>query len=96
MILLLSSVRAHLDDAFGHGARRLRQVAADPGSATLDDIELLLLAHGVPERTTWDAVDHLAVSELTAPVAWAYAMEYDGAELAQALITASDRSLTEL
>ncbi len=81
----LLTARASVTDTFGREARRLRRVARTPGIATLDDLELLLRAHGVPERKIWSALDRLVTFGLSAPVAWAYAMEYDGTELADML-----------
>ena len=96
MILRLVALRIQLSLTLGRAARRLRQVARTPGIATPDDIELLLRAHGVPERLVWDAVDRLAVGHVSAPVAWAYAMEYDGTTLAEMLVSSSDRYFSGL
>ena len=85
MLLHLSSARALVAAALGRDARHLRRVARDPGGCTVGDVERLMRAHGVPEEKVSRAVDRLADIELSAPLAWAYAMAYDGTELAEAL-----------
>ncbi len=95
MLVHLLSVRASLSTQLGPDARRLRRVARTPGIATLNDVELLLTAHGLPATTVWATVDQLAGRGVGAPVAWAYAMEYDGVALVEALraTSASEASL---
>lgn len=88
MFLHLASLRDSLT-AWGPDARRLRQVAAQPGIATLGDIELVMRAHGVPERLIWGVVDRLVYGDISAPLAWAFVMEYDGTELAEVLMKMS-------
>lgn len=85
MVSPLLAARVHAIDRFGRDARRLRRVARMPGIATLDDLELLLRAHGVPEQKIWGALDRLVTIGLSAPVAWAFVMEHDGTELADML-----------
>lgn len=92
MILHVTSLRGQLSTALSRDARRLRHVARHPGTTTLNDIEMLLRAHGVPEVKVWTAMDRLSGSEITPPIAWAFAMEYDGAELAEVLMTTTPGS----
>jgi hypothetical protein len=86
MILPLASAYDHLRGRLDRDARRLRHVARDPGRCTAADIELLLRAHGVPETKVWEATDSLAAGDVSAPVAWAFAMAHDGIALADALV----------
>ncbi|MAS55705.1 MAG: hypothetical protein CMJ44_13980 [Pimelobacter sp.] len=85
MKLRLQSLRARLSSAFGRDARRLRRVARHPELATHADIELLLRAHGVVETKVWAAIDQLEQLGVSAQLAWAFVMEYDGVELADTL-----------
>ena len=85
MMLRLSSTRSRLAE-LAPAARRLRHVAQQPGQATSHDLELLMRAHGVAEVKAWAALDCLAASDVSPPVAWAFAMEHDGTELADALL----------
>ncbi|GAA4691047.1 hypothetical protein [Nocardioides nanhaiensis] len=65
--------------------RRLRAVDQNPESATWDDVQLLLVAHGVAGerlRHTLLAVEQLPV---TPAVCWAWAMEHDGVSFADLL-----------
>lgn len=94
MFLPLLSARAALRATFGPEARQLRRVARVPGSCTVDDIALLLRAHGVPEPRIGAALERLSVIDVSPPVAWAFAMEYDGTELADVLMVSTpDRDM---
>ncbi len=86
MLSPLLSSRVHASETLGRDARRLRRVARTPSIATLDDLELLLRAHGVPEQRIWAALDGLVTIELSAPLAWAFVMEHDGTALADMLM----------
>lgn len=71
--------------------RRLRAVAADPASATADDIAVLLRAHGVGEIKVLAVCDYLALTDLAPSVIWAWVMEFDGTELSILLASDLDR-----
>jgi hypothetical protein len=87
MKLRLLSLRARVTSVFGRDSRRLRHVARRPELATHADIELLLRAHGVVETKVWAALDHLKQLGVSAQLAWAFVMEYDGVELADTLVS---------
>ena len=72
-------------------ARRLRAVADDPAWATVDDLAILLRAHGVGEIKVLAVCDYLALTDIAPSVVWAWVLEFDGTELSRLL--ASD--LTE-
>jgi hypothetical protein len=84
-------IRAHVVSAFKAGplsrteARRLRAVEREPELATIEDVHLLLVAHGV----VGERLRHcgLALEQLPVPAAalWAWVMQYDGIELAELL-----------
>ncbi|MAS54539.1 MAG: hypothetical protein OSB43_22175 [Nocardioides sp.] len=63
-------------------ARRLRRVARDPSRATVADLELLVRAHGVPERLVWAVTDRFDADDLDPEQAWRWTMTQDGTELA--------------
>lgn len=67
------------------GDRRLRAVADDPSSATLDDIAILLRAHGVEEVRVLSVCDYLALTDVDPCVVWHWVLEYDGTELSKLL-----------
>lgn len=91
MISALNLIRGHVVGALKSGpltradARRLRSVEREPELASLEDVHLLLVAHGVIGAR----LRHCALALEQLPVApetlWAWVMEYDGRELAELL-----------
>jgi len=73
---------AVLDPPWRRDARRLRHVARDPSRATARDLELLVRAHGVPERMVWAVTDRFEQDDLDPEQAWRWTMSQDGTELA--------------
>lgn len=73
---------ALLEPPWRRGARRLRQVARDPSRTTARDLELLVRAHGVPERLVWAVTDRFEEDDLDPEQAWRWTMSNDGTELA--------------
>jgi hypothetical protein len=91
MFSALNLIRSHVVNALKPGpvsrveARRLRTVEQSPEVATIEDVHLLLLAHGVTGarlRHCCLALEQLPVSPASL---WGWAMEYDGVELAELL-----------
>ena len=93
----IAAATAALEAPRGRDARRLRRVARDPQRAEAYDLELLVRAHGVPERQVWAVVDRLAEGEISPELAWRWTMEYDGNELAGLCASRiTDRELTSV